>query len=87
MWLERVILWALVEGPNTCDCLEAITSNGMPLASLGDRDGDYFYVKCSDGSPIPGQTWGQLYDATTPTPFAVHELAPDIVKLLFAAGR
>lgn len=86
MFLERVILWALVEGPHTVDRIEAITSKGTPRAALGATAEDHYLVRYGDRSPLEDQTWGQLYESITPSPLAVHEVPADQVQRLLAAG-
>jgi hypothetical protein len=56
-WIERVMLWALVENYDQVDHVCGICSNGMP-----DQDDaeDIHYVHGPDMSPI-GKTWNEVY--------------------------
>lgn len=76
MFLDRVIMWAVVDAPGKEPRLDAITDDGTPNAIFRVPEGDYYFVKASDKSPS-GKKWTQLYEELTPSLLGVREISAE----------
>ena len=68
-FIERVVLWALVEGDEVVDHVRAIGDQGMPV-----EDEEAYFVRGSDPSPKTGHTWHEMYLKTIPERIFVREI-------------
>lgn len=84
VFLDRVIMWAIVDMPGREQRLDAITDDGTPNAVFKVAEGDYYFVKASDRSPN-GKTWAQIYESLTPSLLGVREVLAE-EEFNFSAG-
>jgi hypothetical protein len=69
-FIERVLLWGLVEAEHQVSHVSGILTDGLPA---DDTEGDRYYVLGSDRSPA-GTTWREVFDGTLPTIRNVREI-------------
>ena len=74
-FIERVVLWAVVEVKEHISHVRAINSIGHPHLD----EGDTFFVHGADMSPA-GVTWKELYDQTQPTLMQIREITGHMEK-------
>jgi hypothetical protein len=90
-FIERVVLWALVESEGHYPHIKAIGAHGLALPPEGMGNG-YWFVFGSDNSPM-GPTWGEIFKSAeqrvtdpcreitnTVSKFLASELLPPTVQ-------
>jgi hypothetical protein len=65
LFLERVVLWALVEKEDKIDHVKAVGQDGLTMPR--DEDEEVSFVMGSDMAPN-GQSWADLYRQTKTEP-------------------
>ena len=68
-FIERVVLWSVVESEGLVSHVRAVESSGQP--NLNEED--WYFVYGPDLSPA-GVTWRVLYDQTAPSLINVREI-------------
>ena len=69
VFIERVIMWALIKESGTVERIVGLGSQGMPC----ETDGDMYYVQGAELSPA-GESWLSIYNSITPSKHGVREL-------------
>lgn len=82
VFIERVVMWALVQEPKTVERIIGLDSSGMPfsLRHSENESHDIYYVFGSDLSPA-ARSWSTIYHSITPHKGLVWEVEdPEILK-------
>ena len=75
-WMERAVLWAVIEDEGRPSRVRAINHAGLPAVDPSEVDEPY-YVYGPDMSPA-GVNWKELYDRTPPDSSNVRDITDSL---------